>query len=120
MPEFIPVVLETPYRGNNNYGDLERNIRYARLCMRDCLMRGEAPFPSHLLYTQEGVLDDTIPRERRRGIDAGHAWARKGKYTLIYTDLGISDGMEEGIERSKKEGRPVKFRSLPRKLLELL
>ena len=52
------VLLESPYAG-----DIEANLSYARACMRDCFERGEAPFASHLLYTQMGVLDDTIPAE---------------------------------------------------------
>ena len=52
------VVLESPFAGN-----VEMNIHYARACMADCLARGEAPFASHLLYTQPGILDDDIPEE---------------------------------------------------------
>lgn len=55
----ILVLLESPYAGN-----VELNVTYARACMRDCLKRGEAPFASHLLYTQPGVLDDLVPNER--------------------------------------------------------
>ena len=47
------VILESPYAG-----DVETNLRNARAAMRDCLLRGEAPYASHLLYTQPGVLDD--------------------------------------------------------------
>ena len=39
------VIVESPYAG-----DVERNIAYVRAAMRDCLMRGEAPLASHLLY----------------------------------------------------------------------
>ena len=63
------VILESPYAG-----DVERNVAYARACLRDSLLRGEAPIASHLLYTQPGVLDDQIPEERQMGIDAGLAW----------------------------------------------
>ena len=35
----IRIILESPYAGK-----VDRNKMYARLCMRDCLMRGEAPF----------------------------------------------------------------------------
>jgi len=63
------VVLESPYAGNFIQRWLNR--RYARRCMRDCLRRGESPFASHLLYTQPGVLRDTVALERRLGIEAG-------------------------------------------------
>lgn len=54
------VIVESPYAG-----DIERNVAYARACIADCLKRGEAPFASHLLYTQPGVLDDGVPAEDR-------------------------------------------------------
>ena len=53
------VYLESPYAG-----DVEKNIKYARLCMKDSLDRGEYPFASHLLYTQENILNDNDPVER--------------------------------------------------------
>ena len=65
----IKVILESPFAG-----DIERNIQYARMAVRDSLSRGEAPIASHLLYTQEGILKDEIPEERQWGIDAGLAW----------------------------------------------
>lgn len=101
------VILESPYAG-----DVERNTRYARACLRDSLMRGEAPVASHLLYTQPGVLRDDVPDERRMGINAGLAWGRAAEGTVVYCDLGISGGMEQGIGRAEKAGRPVEKRWL--------
>jgi hypothetical protein len=101
------VILESPYAG-----DVEPNVAYARRALRDCLLRGEAPIASHLLYTQDGVLDDTIPDERALGIEAGLAWGAEAAATVVYTDRGISRGMEYGIARAEREGRPVEYRSL--------
>jgi hypothetical protein len=56
----------------------------------DSLLRGEAPIASHLLYTQPGVLNDQVADERRLGIEAGLAWLRAAKATVVYQDLGIS------------------------------
>lgn len=106
------VLIESPYAG-----DVERNIRYARACMRDSLLRGEAPFLSHLLYTQEGVLDDTILEERTIGIWAGLAWGEKAKKTIVYTDYGITPGMKLGIAEAIKQKRPVLYRTLELKPL---
>lgn len=105
------VILETPYRGNN-YEDLEGNIKYARECVADCLKRGEAPLAFHILYTQEGILDDKNPEERKFGIESAAEWAKHADATVVYTDRGISEGMKSGIELAKKEGRAVEFRSL--------
>jgi hypothetical protein len=93
--------------------ELERNIRYVRAAMRDCFLRGEAPFASHALYTLEGILDDTIPEERTQGIEAGLLWGEEAEVTVVYEDLGISKGMELGIKRAHAAGRPVERRSLP-------
>lgn len=87
------VIIESPYAGN-----VDRNMRYLRACIRDCLLRGETPFASHALYTQDGVLDDTNPDERALGIAAGFHWRRGADATMIYTDLGISSGMLFGID----------------------
>ena len=106
------VVLETPYKGNG-YDDLEKNMRYARACMQDSLKRGEAPFASHLLYTQEGILRDTVPEERRMGIEAGFAWRDCAEATIVYVDLGISDGMRDGIQDAEEKGRTIERRVLP-------
>ena len=80
------VILESPYAG-----DVDRNVAYARACLRDSLLRGEAPIASHLLFTQPGVLDDQIPNERQ---------------------MGISRGMQYGIDRAEREGRKVEYRAL--------
>ena len=102
------VILESPYAG-----DIERNEKYARACLRDSLMRGEAPIASHLLYTQPGVLDDTIPNDRRLGILAGLAWRTVAHATVVYTDLGISAGMMQGIKAAEEDDLPIMFRRLP-------
>jgi len=107
------VVLESPYRGDDGYANLERNIEYARKCMRDCLFnRGEFPFASHLIYPQEGVSDDNIPEERGLGIEAGLAWGEHAEATVVYTDFGITEGMGLGIERAEEVGRVVEYRTL--------
>ena len=99
----IPVYLESPYAG-----DVERNVRYTKRCMLDSINRGEAPFVSHLLYTQ--VLDDTNPEERDTGISCGNAWREGAILTVVYCDYGISKGMQIGIEDSVSKGIMVEKR----------
>lgn len=101
------VILESPYAG-----DVAANETYARACLRDSLMRGEAPIASHLLYTQPGVLDDMIPSERQLGISAGLAWKAVADGSVIYTDRGVSKGMQYGIEAASAAGLRIEFRSL--------
>lgn len=102
------VIIESPYAGN-----VSDNAAYARACMYDCLIRGEAPFASHLLYTQKGVLDDVDPAQRRLGIEAGLLWGARADLTAVYADLGISQGMEQGIKAADAARRPIEFRTLP-------
>ncbi len=100
------VILESPFAGN-----VLRNTIYAKAAMRDSLLRGEAPFASHLLYTQ--ALDDLVPAERDIGILAGLAWGETAEATVVYVDLGISPGMRIGIHNATQAGRPVEERKLP-------
>lgn len=103
------VILESPYAGN-----VARNEHYARLALHDCLVRhGEAPIASHLLYTQPNVLDDTVPEERKLGIEAGLLWGDLAEMTVIYEDFGYSSGMKYGIERANAAKRPIEIRRLP-------
>lgn len=105
--KFIRVVLESPYAG-----DIERNVEYARKCVRHSLSLGEAPIASHLLYTQEGILKDEIPEERQWGIDAGLVWKEVAEKHVFYCDYGISKGMEYAFEQAKKNNIPYEFRCI--------
>lgn len=101
------VILESPFAG-----DVDANVEYARRCVRDALARGEAPIASHLLYTQPGILRDDVPQERQWGIDAGLAWRAVAEASVVYTDRGISKGMEYGIAAARAAGLPVELRSI--------
>lgn len=98
------VIVESPFAGGF------ANVKYARTCVRDCLDRGESPFASHLLYTQKGLLDDTIPEERRKGIDAAIGWLQAADYIAVYMDLGITEGMVLGIIRAAKLDKQIRLR----------
>jgi hypothetical protein len=104
------VILESPFAARNAE-DAERNERYARACMRDCLNRDEAPFASHLLYPQ--ILNDRDAMERHIGILAGQAWGLKADLIAVYNDLGISEGMRVSLAVYGREGIPIEHRKLP-------
>jgi len=80
--------------------------------MRHSLARGEAPFASHLLYDQPGILDDMVPIEREHGIEVGFALAEKADLRAIYMDLGCSDGMLRGIKEANNIGQEIEYRYL--------
>jgi len=106
------VVVESPFAGLDDAAT-DRNIRFARACLRECFERGEVPFASHLLYTQPGILDDKVPEERKLGIEAGFLWGSIADATVVYTNYGISPGMQAGIDIARKIGRVVEERTLP-------
>lgn len=101
----VPVVIESPYAGA-----IADNLKYARKALLDSLKRGEAPFASHLLYTQ--VLQDMIPKEREAGIAANLSMIETIGRVVVYEDLGISPGMAEAIALAVLRGFPVEHRRL--------
>jgi hypothetical protein len=109
------VVLESPFAGN-----VVRNVAYAKLCVRDILLRGEAPIASHLLFTQPGVLDDNNLEQRKLGMEAGFAWNKMAELVAVYDDFGISNGMKQGIEIARNCHIKFEHRQLPVYLIEEL
>jgi hypothetical protein len=101
------VIIESPYQG-----DVARNVEYARECVRNGLIRGEAPFASHLLYTQAGILDDRIRQERELGIAAGLAWRFVAERIIFCIDNGWSQGMRQAFIIARDEGLPYEIRKL--------
>lgn len=107
------VVIESPF-GRNPDGskcspaEYARNARYLDRCIRDSLSRGEAPYASHGFFPKPGRLDDTIPEQRKQGIDAGLAWGEAAHLRACYMDHGATEGMERAL--AEQEGIPVEPR----------
>ncbi len=99
------VILESPYAG-----DIERNVAYAHAAVRDCLLRGETPYASHLMLT--GALDDTQAWQRALGCAAGMFWAQVADKVVVYEDHGISNGMAAAIETHLNRGMIVESRKI--------
>lgn len=121
------VILESPYAcktpGLGYHAramKVQENIGYARACLRDSLLRGEAPIASHLLYTQSGVLDDDVEAERKMGIEAGLAWGARADASVFYLDYGFSSGMGLGLQRAHRERRDIEFRALGKLCVKLI
>lgn len=101
------VIIETPYTG-----DMHAQLDYAKACMKDSLLRGEAPIAGHLLYPQPGILDDQSPDEQELWLTSRLAWANAAHLSAVYVDRGISPGMEQGIAAALNAGVPVSFRNI--------
>jgi hypothetical protein len=99
------VIIESPYKG-----DVVENVDYAKQCMLDSLKRGECPFASHLLYTQ--ILDDSNPDERSTGIALGMQITKRADLLAIYTDNGITKGMDLGLRFAKENNIKVEYRTI--------
>jgi len=111
------VVIESPYAGNEK--EIEINEIYGEFCMHDCLVNhNESPYASHLLYTRDHVLRDGHPEERKLGIEAGFYWRDVAEQSNFYTDLGITKGMELGMEDCLEKEKAYTKRILPSDLWE--
>jgi hypothetical protein len=103
------VIVESPYAG-----DVDRNVEYARQCVRDCVLRDEAPIASHLLFTQPGILRDEIAEERQLGITAGLAWLAVAEAVVFYIDYGMSAGMRDAMHAAERAKVTIEIRTLKR------
>ena len=114
----IPVILESPFRGKGK-NDQNRNIKYARLCMREMFLRfGEIPYASHLLYPQ--CLDDSNRLERHIGITGNLLFHSMIESVVFYIDLGFSDGMMIAYQNAQKHKKEIINRNLYKPWMEIL
>ena len=116
------VIIESPFSAPT-MPELVQNIQYALLAVRHSLNQGEAPYASHLFYTQ--MLDDNNVAERQNGIKAGLEIGSFAQKTAVYTDFGISNGMEYGLDAAKNINRencrthPFPFYSFARRKITI-
>ena len=103
------VIIESPFSAPTML-ELVQNIQYALLAVRHSLNQGEAPYASHLFYTQ--MLDDNNTVERQNGIEAGLEIGSFAQKTAVYTDFGVSNGMKYGLDAAKNINREIVERTL--------
>lgn len=104
-----PVFICSPYSGPTPAA-IQANVQYARNCMLNSIDRGEAPYVPHLLYTQ--VLDDNAAAHRQYGTDAALRYLDLIKFLAVYTDFGLSRGMEREIRHARDFGYQIEYRRL--------
>jgi hypothetical protein len=116
----IRVVIESPF-GRNLDGskctpaEYARNTRYLHRAIADSLHRGEAPYASHRFFP--GILDDTNLEERKLGIEAGQEWGACAQLVAVYTDHGITEGMDLSLAKYHSAGIEVVSRTIGREPL---
>lgn len=99
------VVIESPYAG-----EVVENLAYLNRCIRECALRGDSPYASHLMLTT--ALDDGDPEERALGIQLGLAFRRAVDMRIFYVDLGWSTGMRAARSTYVDEYLPYEIRRL--------
>ncbi len=102
------VIILSPYKG-----DVEANVEYAWSCVLDSMKRGEAPWASHLFYTQ--IMNDSDPAQRALGFECEAAWLRGADLIAVYLDRGMSSGMMKTINMVSSSPEiliPIEMRSI--------
>ena len=98
------------YEGRYTRAELLRqNLVYARLALLNSLKRGEAPFASHLIYTQVWAESDEL---RKQGIAAGIEYHHRTDLVALCVDLGTSGGMKLAREHAQLINVPHETRMI--------
>lgn len=105
----IPVVIESPYAASQS-GTVEQHVRYLDDCVLWCVRNGYSPYASHALVTR--VYSDLVDEEREAGIQAGYAFHDAVGLVMVFTDLGISPGMQRAIDRCRERGTQLVFQQI--------
>lgn len=97
------VYICSPLRGN-----IKRNIAHAREYCELTMQHypDVIPIAPHIYFTQ--FLDDTIPAERSKGMEAGLVLLEKCDEVWVFGINYPSEGMEREIEYAKAHGIPVR------------
>lgn len=103
------VIIESPYIHQTVQG-LGVHRHYLKLCLTDSMERGEAPFAAHGYFTS--WLNDRDKRHRELGFRLTRPFLHAAALVAVYTDLGISTGMSQGIEIGRRAGKPIVYRAL--------
>jgi hypothetical protein len=108
------IAVESPY-GSDDWQEIAENIHYLRACMHYVHLQGNAPYASHAISTQPGVLDDSDKGpggERETGIFGGQAIADRMDEKWVFMDKGMTTGMEYGYKRSGEINQPILIKEL--------
>ena len=110
------VFLESPYSG-----DIDRNVRYLKLCKYDCWVRNEMPCASHDDMTQHPAKLDFYVSDydkewdvytRDEAINGSHSLRKLCIKTVFYIDLGWSSGMKSALKYCKDNNILFEIRKL--------
>lgn len=95
----------SPYRGN-----IEANLRYLDQAIKYSLDLGEAPYAPHLYLPK--YFDDNVAAKRYQALRIGEKFLSVCNIIAVYTDYGISDGMQGEIDYAKSIRIPIIIRKI--------
>lgn len=109
-PRIVSVV--TPcLRGEGETRD--RNASYAQAAASDVIALGEVPLSVELFYSTVGS-SPTDPSARAMMIEARQELTdTAAEAIVVYSDLGLDDGMRSQIADAVLSDKPVEYRTLP-------
>ena len=88
-------------------GDIQQNIENALAYCRRVTFEGNVPLAPHAYFTS--FLDDTVPQERKIGMDMGLELLKHADEIQVFGDK-ISEGMRAEIKYAQQNGLPVTYR----------
>lgn len=109
--ELSPVVLVlTPWES----GPKGRVRQYIRMCIRDCLVREEIPWASHVMFAWTEALYDDDPEQRAEGLAVAKQMSKRCDLIAVYSDLGVTSGMREVLTFAAFQGKKIEHRKIYR------
>ena len=89
-------------------GDIRQNIDNALEYCRRVTLEGNVPIAPHAYFTS--FLDDTVPHERRAGMEMGMELLKHADELHVFGNV-ISEGMQNEIDYAEANGIPVTYRA---------
>ena len=105
VTQLTPVILEAPINTN-----IEEYLDYVTDAVKDCISKGESPLNMYMMF--DNCLDLCNPNNVSLVHKMKESWGMLAKKTVVYTDLGVSEEMLEGITDAAARGHEVEFRKL--------
>jgi hypothetical protein len=103
------VAIETPWAGLDAG---EKAKKYLRNCIRDSLARNEIPWASHAMLAWTDALYETDEEQRLEGINVNKRMILRVDLVAVYSDHGISKGMQQAITWARMNGKRVESRRI--------
>lgn len=109
IPSMTRVYIASPFRTNSP--ELRKTyLNYLDDCIRDSLLRNEAPYVPHAYLPR--FLADSDGRQRNKALSIGTKFLLICQILAVYKNHGITEGMQGEIDTAKANGIRIEFRSL--------